>query len=48
MLPSGFLIMESEALSRKIGVFSCFLELAVVESGCKFSNESGVSQPAVK
>ncbi|MEK6715084.1 MAG: ATP-binding protein [Candidatus Omnitrophota bacterium] len=45
--------IRAEALSRKIGAFSRFLELAAVESGtspnlCKLSNESGVSQPAVK
>ena len=45
--------IRQEALSRKIGAFSRFLELAAVESGtspnlCKLSNESGVSQPAVK
>lgn len=45
--------IRSEALSRKIGAFSRFLELAAAESGtspnlCKLSNESGVSQPAVK
>jgi len=45
--------IRAEALSRKIGAFSRFLELAAVESGTnpnllKFSNESGVSQPAIK
>lgn len=45
--------IRAEALARKIGAFSRFLELAAVESGtnpnlCKLSNESGVSQPAVK
>lgn len=45
--------IRAEALSRKIGAFSRFLELASIESGtnpnlCKLSNESGVSQPAVK
>jgi len=45
--------IRAEALSRKIGAFSRFLELAAVISGtnpnlCKLSNESGVSQPAVK
>lgn len=45
--------IRAEALSRKIGSFSRFLELAAVESGtspnlCKLSKESGVSQPAVK
>ena len=45
--------IRAEALSRKVGAFSRFLELAAVESGtspnlCKLSNESGVSQPAVK
>lgn len=45
--------IRAEALSRKIGAFSRFLELAAVESGTnpnlrKLSNESGVSQPAVK
>ncbi len=45
--------IRAEALSRKIGAFSRFLELAAAESGtspnlCKLSNESGVSQPAVK
>lgn len=45
--------IRAEALSRKIGAFSRFLELAAAESGSnpnytKLSNESGVSQPAVK
>jgi predicted AAA+ superfamily ATPase len=45
--------IRAEALSRKIGAFSRFLELAAVESGTspnftKLSNESGVSQPAIK
>jgi len=45
--------IRAEALSRKIGAFSRFLELAAAESGTnpnlfKLSNESGVSQPAVK
>jgi len=45
--------IRAEALSRKIGAFSRFLELAAVESGtnpnlCKLSNEAGVSQPTVK
>ncbi|MFH1259492.1 MAG: ATP-binding protein [Elusimicrobiota bacterium] len=45
--------IRAEALSRKIGAFSRFLELAAVESGtspnlAKLSNESGVSQPTVK
>jgi len=45
--------IRAEAISRKIGAFSRFLELAAVESGTnpnlrKLSNESGVSQPAVK
>lgn len=45
--------IRAEALSRKIGAFSRFLELAAVESGTspnltKLSNQSGVSQPAVK
>ncbi len=45
--------IRAEALSRKIGAFSRFLELAALESGtspnlCRLSNESGVSQPAVK
>jgi predicted AAA+ superfamily ATPase len=45
--------IRAEALSRKIGAFSRFLELAAVESGTspnlrKLSNESGVSQPAVR
>jgi predicted AAA+ superfamily ATPase len=45
--------IRAEALSRKIGAFSRFLELAAVESGTnpnllKLSNESGVSQPSVK
>lgn len=45
--------IRAEALARKIGAFSRFLELAAVESGTnpnllKLSNESGISQPAVK
>lgn len=45
--------IRAEALSRKIGAFSRFLELAAAESGTspnlvKLSNESGISQPAVK
>ena len=45
--------IRAEALSRKIGAFSRFLELAANESGTnpnftKLSNESGVSQPAIK
>ncbi|MBI5700126.1 ATP-binding protein [Candidatus Saganbacteria bacterium] len=45
--------IRAEALSRKIGAFSRFLELAAEESGSnpnftKLSNESGVSQPAIK
>lgn len=45
--------IRAEALSRKIGAFSRFLELAAVESGSnpnlrKLSNESGVSEPAIK
>lgn len=45
--------IRAEAISRKIGAFSRFLELAAAESGTspnfsKLSNESGVSQPAVK
>ena len=45
--------IRAEALSRKIGSFARFLELAAVESGTspnltKLSHESGVSQPAVK
>lgn len=45
--------IRAEALSRKIGAFSRFLELAAAQSGTnpnlfKLSNESGVSQPAVK
>lgn len=45
--------IRAEALSRKIGAFSRFLELAAVESGTspnllKLSNETGVSQPAIK
>jgi predicted AAA+ superfamily ATPase len=45
--------IRAEALSRKIGAFSRFLELAAAESGTspnlfKLSNESGVSQPSVK
>lgn len=45
--------IRAEAISRKIGAFSRFLELAARESGTspnftKLSNESGVSQPAIK
>lgn len=45
--------IRAESLSRKIGAFSRFLELAAAESGTspnftKLSNESGVSQPAIK
>ena len=45
--------IRAEALSRKIGAFSRFLELAAAESGTspnltKLSNESGVSHPAIK
>jgi predicted AAA+ superfamily ATPase len=45
--------IRAEALSRKIGAFSRFLELAAHESGTspnlsKLSNESGVSVPAIK
>jgi predicted AAA+ superfamily ATPase len=45
--------IRAEALSRKIGAFSRFLELAAAESGSspnftKLSNESGVSQPSIK
>ncbi|MEA2065416.1 MAG: ATP-binding protein [Patescibacteria group bacterium] len=45
--------IRAEALSRKIGAFSRFLELAAIESGTapnfsKLSNQSGVSQPAIK
>lgn len=45
--------IRAEALSRKLGAFSRFLELAAQESGtspnlAKLSVESGVSQPAVK
>jgi len=45
--------IRSEALSRKIGAFSKFLELAASESGTspnftKLSQQSGVSQPAIK
>lgn len=45
--------IRAEALSRKIGAFSKFLELAALESGTspnlsKLSNESGVSAPAIK
>lgn len=44
--------IRAEALSRKIGAFSRFLELAATESGTnpnltKLSNESGVSLPAI-
>lgn len=45
--------IRAEALSRKLGAFARFLELAAVESGtapnlAKLSQESGVSQPAIK
>jgi predicted AAA+ superfamily ATPase len=45
--------IRAEAISRKIGAFSRFLELAAAESGAspnftKLSNESGVSLPAIK
>ncbi len=45
--------VRAEALSRKIGAFSRFLELAATESGgnpnlTKLSNESGVSLPAIR
>lgn len=45
--------IRAEALSRKIGAFARFLELAAAESGTspnltKLSNESGASQPAIK
>ena len=45
--------IRAEAISRKIGAFSRFLELAATESGTapnlsKLSQESGVSQPAIK
>jgi predicted AAA+ superfamily ATPase len=45
--------IRAEALSRKIGAFSKFLELAALESGTspnlsKLSNESGVSVPTIK
>lgn len=45
--------IRAEALSRKIGAFSRFLELAASESGtspnyAKLSNETGISQPTVK
>jgi uncharacterized protein len=45
--------IRAEALSRKIGNFSRFLELAALESGTapnlsKLSNESGVSMPTIK
>lgn len=45
--------IRAEALSRNIGAFSRFLELAANESGTnpnftKLSNESGVSQPSIK
>ena len=45
--------IRAEALSRKIGAFSRFLELAALESGTspnfsKLSWQSGVSQPAIK
>lgn len=45
--------IRAEALSRNIGAFSRFIELAAVESGsnpnyAKLSNETGISQPAIK
>jgi len=45
--------IRAESLSRKIGAFSRFLELAAAESGTnpnfsKLSMESGVSAPAIK
>lgn len=45
--------IRAEALTRKIGAFSRFLELAAHESGTspnltKLSNESGVSAPLIK
>lgn len=45
--------IRAEALSRKIGAFSRFLQLAASESGTspnftKLSNESGVSIPTIK
>ena len=45
--------IRAEALSRKIGAFSRFLELAALESGTapnlsKLSQESGVSVPTIK
>ncbi|MCK5459583.1 ATP-binding protein [Candidatus Parcubacteria bacterium] len=45
--------IRAEALSRKIGAFSRFLELAALESGTspnfsRLSQQSGVSQPAIK
>jgi len=45
--------IRAEALSRKIGAFSRFLELAALKSGTspnfsKLSQQSGVSQPAIK
>ncbi len=45
--------IRAEAISRKIGSFSRFLELAANESGTnpnltKLSNESGVSTPTIK
>lgn len=45
--------IRAEALARKMGAFSRFLELAANESGTspnltKLSNESGVSAPAIK
>ncbi|MDP2630465.1 MAG: AAA family ATPase, partial [Candidatus Uhrbacteria bacterium] len=45
--------IRAEAIVRKIGAFSRFLELAASESGTapnlsKLSQESGVSQPAIK
>ena len=45
--------IRAEALSRKIGAFARFLELAALESGTnpnftKLSDETGVSQPAIK
>jgi len=45
--------IRAEALSRKIGAFSRFLELAAIESSsspnlANLSQQSGVSQPAIK
>ncbi|MHC9543388.1 MAG: ATP-binding protein [Vulcanimicrobiota bacterium] len=45
--------IRAEALSRKIGAFSRFLEIAAGESGTspnfhKLSNEAGVSAPSIK